>query len=301
MQVTFRQLRLFLAVAEHGSITAAARACHVTQPTVSIQLKELSTAIGLPLYEQIGKTLYLTDAGKALVHTAQQMVGEWESFTQTINAMQGVTRGNLRVAVVSTAKYFVPRLLGKFCSEHPEVDVALEVENRDGVLARLQENRDDLYIMSIPPSHLAVEKQAFLPNPLVIIAPLSHPRAEEQQIPLASLAEERFILREQGSGTRLSTDAHFAQLGFQAKVRLLLGSNEAIKQTVAAGMGLAVISRHALPPHPADEMLCVLDVQEFPVQANWWTVYPKGKQLSPLAHVFLSHLAHTAAEWDQVN
>ena len=297
MNLTFRQLRLFLALAEHGSITAAARACHVTQPTVSMQLRELSDSVGLPLYEQIGKKLYLTAAGEALAETARAMVDEWSAFGQRIDAMKGLARGRVRLAVVSTAKYFVPRLLGSFCASHPDVDVALEVLNRDGVVARLQYNRDDLYIMSMPPEHLELERHDFLPNPLVLIAPEGHPLAGRRQIPLAELGQERFILRERGSGTRLSCDAHFRQQGFQPRVRLELGSNEAIKQAVAGGMGLAVISRHALAQHLAEDQLVLLDVQGFPLLSHWWTLYPRGKRLSPLARVLLEHIEHTASDW----
>ena len=199
--------------------------------------------------------------------------------------------------MVSTAKYFVPRLLGSFCASHPDVDVALEILNRDGVVARLQDNRDDLYIMSMPPPHLELERHDFLPNPLVLIAPEGHPLAGRRQIPLAELGEERFILREPGSGTRLSCDAHFAQQGFRPRVRLELGSNEAIQQAVAGGMGLAVISRHALAQQPAEDQLALLDVQGFPLQSHWWTLYPRGKRLSPLARVLLDHIEQTASDW----
>lgn len=295
MHATFRQLQLFLAVAEHLSITAAARACHVTQPTVSMQLKELSEAVGLPLYEQLGKRLYLTAAGESLVDTARAMVDEWATFGQRIDAMKGLTRGRLRVAVVSTAKYFVPRLLGSFCASHPDIDIALEILNRDGVVARLKENRDDLYIMSMPPEHIDVERHAFLSNPLVVIAPESHPLASQPAISLKDLAEERFILRESGSGTRLASDSHFARQGFEPRVRLELGSNEAIKQAVAGGLGLAVISRHALAPHLADDQLTILNVASFPLVTNWWTLYPRGKRLSPVTRVFLEHIEQTAS------
>ncbi|WP_157271770.1 LysR family transcriptional regulator [Azohydromonas aeria] len=297
MNVTFRQLRLFLALVEHGSITAAARACHVTQPTVSMQLRELSDAVGLPLYEQIGKRLFLTAAGEALAETARAIEQEWAAFGQRIDAMQGLTRGQLRVAVVSTAKYFVPRILGSFCTAHPDIDVTLEIHNRDGVVARLRDNRDDLYIMSMPPSDIELEQHAFLPNPLVLIAPEGHRLAGRAGLPLAELAGERFILRERGSGTRLACDAHFARLGFEPRVRLELGSNEAIKQAVAGGLGLSVISRHALTAHLEDEQLAVLDVQDFPVLCSWSTLYPRGKRLSPVATVFLEHLEDTARDW----
>ncbi len=295
MNVTFRQLRIFLSVAELGSITAAARASHVSQPTVSMQLRELTDSVGLPLYEVIGKRLFLTQAGEELAATARTMVGEWSDFGQRMDALKGLTRGRLRIAVVSTAKYFIPRILGRFCSSHPEVDIALEVLNRDGVVQRLRANQDDLYIMSMPPGDIEIEKQVFLSNPLVVVAPASHPLAGQAGIELARLAPERFILREQGSGTRLACDAHFAGCGFQPIVRLALGSNEAIKQSVAGGLGLAVLSTHSLGEHMGDDSLVTLDVAGFPILSRWYTVHLKGKRLSPTAQAFLHHLAGSQA------
>ncbi len=296
MNATFRQLRLFLFFAEHLSVTAAARACHVTQPTASMQLKELSEGIGLPLYEQVGKRLYLTAAGEALATTARNMMNEWGAFEQHADALKGMTRGRLRLSVVSTAKYFVPRVLGTFCALYPDVDIALEVLNRDGVLNRLRENLDDLYIMSMPPDDMELERHAFLTNPLDVIAIDSHPLAGRRHVTLADLGAMRFILREKGSGTRLAGDNQFRRLGFEPTVRMELGSNEAIKQAVAAGLGIAVVSRHALAKNPADEHLAVLDVAGFPVQSNWWTIYRKGKKLSPVASAFLQHLEQRAGD-----
>ena len=296
MNVTFRQLRLLVALDEHQSITAAAQACHVTQPTVSMQLQALSESVGLPLYEQVGKRLFLTEAGHALVRTARSLQDEWGAFEQTIDAMKGLRRGRLRLAVVSTAKYFVPGVLGRFCEQHPEVDIALELLNRDAVVARLRENLDDLYIMSKPPTDMALERHAFLSNPLVVIASAEHRLAGRSGLKLSALAGERFIMREAGSGTRLACDAHFKAHGFEPQVRLALGSNEAIKELVAEGMGLAVMSRHAVTHHPEPDRVVELDVQGFPVPSSWWTLYPQGKRLSPVVQAFLAHLsAHPGA------
>ncbi len=297
MNATFRQLRLFLALADLGSVSAAARATHVTQPTASMQLRELADAVGLPLHEVIGKKVYLTAAGEALASTARAMVGEWSLFEQQVAAMKGLHQGRLRVAVVSTAKYFVPRWLGAFCAAHPDVEIALEILNRDGVVQRLRRNQDDISIMSIPPKDLDIEQREFLPNPLVVVAPWGHPLASQRAIPLAELAGQRFILRESGSGTRMAAEAHFRAHAFTPQVRLALGSNEAIKQAVAGGMGLSVLSRHALAPEPAGEGLCLLDVEDFPIHASWYIVHLRGKQLSPLARVFQQHLMEQAQEY----
>ncbi|MBC3935722.1 LysR family transcriptional regulator [Undibacterium sp. CY7W] len=296
MNVTFRQLKLFLALVELRSLTAVAHSMHVTQPTVSMQMRDLQDAVGLPLYEVIGKQLYITAAGEELAIAARAMTEEWSVFGQKIAAMQGLTQGRLRLAVVSTAKYFVPRMLGAFCREFPEIDIALEVQNRDGVLQRLRENRDDLTIMSMPPKDLDIEQEIFLPNPLRVIAAVSHPLAARKRLKLSDLAHERFILREKGSGTRLACDRYFSDQGFQARVRLELGSNEAIKQAVAAEMGIAVLSQHALGEHLVDESLLELPVAGFPIHSNWYIVYPKGKRLTPVAQKFLSYLQASTRE-----
>ncbi|GAB3253558.1 LysR family transcriptional regulator [Chitinimonas naiadis] len=290
MNATFRQLQLFLALAEQGSISAAARACHVTQPTVSMQLRELAESVGLPLYEVIGKRVFLTEAGRLLQQSAQAMQQQWEAFGQRIDEIQGLKRGRLRVAVVSTAKYFVPNLLGGYCHRYPGVDVSLSVLNRDGVLQRLRSNEDDLYIMSSPPEDMDVTTEAFLPNPLVVVAPIHHPLALQQQIPLTTLLSERFILREPGSGTRRACDRHFAALDTQLAIRMELGSNEAIKHSVAADLGVSVLSRHTLHADPAIDGLVILDVVGFPIESNWYIVQPRGKLLPPVASAFLAHL-----------
>lgn len=296
MNVTFRQLRLFLALAETGSVSGAARAMHVTQPTASMQLREVSDAVGLPLYEVISRRVHLTDAGVEVARAARQMMGEWEALGQKIDAMKGLTRGRLRLAVVSTAKHFIPRMLGVFCARYPDIDVALEVLNRDGVVQRMRQHLDDLYIMSVPPADIDLEDQVFMPNPLVVVAPRAHPLAGQPRIALRALKEERFILREIGSGTRLATDAHFRALEFTPSVRLSLGSNEAIRESVAAGLGLAVLSVHALGERPeARHGVTLLDVQGFPIDSQWHLVWHRGKSLPPVAEVFREQLAATPA------
>jgi DNA-binding transcriptional LysR family regulator len=290
MNVSFRQMRLFLALAETGSVTAAARWMHVTQPTASMQLREISEAVGLPLYELISRRVHLTDAGRELARTARAMVSEWDSFSQKVDALQGLTRGQLRLAVVSTAQYFIPRLLGSFCAAHPNIDVALQVLNRDGVLGRMRENQDDLYIMSRPPSDIELEDRVVISNPQKVIAPLKHKLATRRDIALHELREERFILREQGSGTRMATDSHFESARFTPTVRLELGSNEAIREAVAAGLGLSVLSAHALGQQPKQHGVTVLRVGGFPLPSQWHIVWPKGKRLSPVAQVFGQHL-----------
>jgi LysR family transcriptional regulator, low CO2-responsive transcriptional regulator len=290
MNITFRQLRLFLALVETGSVSAAARKMHVTQPTVSMQLKEMTSAVGVPLYEVVSRKVYLTDAGVALAKTAKEITSEWEKFEQEVDATKGLTRGKLRVAVVSTAKYFIPRLLGTFCNKYPQIDISLEVLNRDGVVKRLEENMDDLYIMSQPPFHLEIEDEILVSNPLYVVGAKSHPLLDQKSINLVALKKEKFILREKGSGTRMATDNFFKQNGFKPDVRLELGSNEAIKQAVIGGLGIGVLSKYALSEKQDQNEIAILNCNKFPIKTSWHIVYLKGKQLSPIAKIFKEHL-----------
>lgn len=294
MNVTFRQLRLFLALAQTGSVSAAARAMHVSQPTASLQLKELTDAVGAPLYEVVSRRVRLTALGEDLAFTAQRIREEWDGFRQLVDAERGLERGRISISVVSTAKYFTPRWLGSFCRQHPGVDVALMVLNRDGVVQRLRANLDDLYIMSTPPTDLVLEDQVFLPNPLVLIAPSDHALAGKQRLPWARVCKERFILREQGSGTRMACEAYFRAKGLVPQVRLELGSSEAIKQAVRGGLGLSILSVHSLGPHFDQEGLTILDAVDFPIDSHWHLVRPKGRRLSPLAAEFGAHILREA-------
>lgn len=297
MNITFRQLRLFLALAETGSVSAAARMVHVTQPTASMGLKEITDAVGVPLYEVIARKVYLTAMGQELAKTARAISTEWESFEQEVYGTKGLTQGKLKVAVVSTAKYFIPRILGTFCAKYPQIDISLEVLNRDSVLKRLEENLDDLYIMSQPPLHLDIDDEVFMPNPLLLIASKEHLLAKKKIVDLTSLKNEKFIFREKGSGTRMATDAHFKRLKLKPDIRLELGSNEAIKQAVIGGLGIAVLSKYSLGDKSDQAEVAVLKCKEFPIESSWHIVSLKGKKLSPIATIFKKHLSQQARGW----
>jgi DNA-binding transcriptional LysR family regulator len=294
MRFTWNQLRIFDAVARLSSYTGAAAELHVVQPTVSAQIKTLSAAIGMPLFEQIGKKIYLTPAGRELQSTCRELFDGWSRFEMMIADLKGVRQGALRVAIVTTAKYFIPRLLGPFCRLYPGVDVALEVVNRDQILERLTANRDDIYIMGVPPEQIATERHPFLENPLVVIAPRDHPLATKRRIKLARLAREQFIAREPGSGTRIAAERFFAARRVTPRIRMQLGNNEAVKWSVAADLGIAVISRHALMLEPMQDRLAVLDVEGFPIRRSWYVVYPAGKRLSIVAQTFFDYLKEEA-------
>lgn len=294
IHATLHQLKVFEATARHGSFTRAAEELFLTQPTVSMQVKQLTKAIGLPLFEQVGKRLYLTDAGKELFSTCQEIFHKLEQLEMTVADLKGMKQGKLRLAVITTTKYFMPRLLGPFCQRYPGVDVSLIVTNHERVIERLADNQDDLYVMSQIPEHLDVKSHAFLENPLVVVAPRNHPLAKETNISLKRLVEEPFIMREPGSGTRRAFQKLLDTQKLSVKVRLELGSNEAIKQAIAGGLGLSVLSRHTLLTDNSE--VTVLDVEGFPIERYWYIVHLAGKQLSVIAHTFLDYMQEAAAE-----
>jgi DNA-binding transcriptional LysR family regulator len=290
MNITFRQLKLFLALAETGSVSAAARTMHVTQPTASMQLKEVTQSVGIPLFEVISKKVHLTDMGQELAQTARAIVQTWEAFEQGVDGVKGLARGKLRVAVVSTAKYFIPRLIGSFCKKYPDIDVSLEILNRDGVVQRMRDNLDDLYIMSQPPSDLDLSDEIFMTNPLVVIATARSALVKQASVELKSLGAQRFILREQGSGTRMGVDQYFKKNKFKPDIRMELGSNEAIKEAVAGGLGIGIVSRHSLHGQQKEHGVAVVAVLGFPILSNWHIVHPASKKLSPIATEFKFHM-----------
>jgi len=290
IHATLHQFKVFEATARHGSFTRAAEELYLTQPTVSMQVKQLTKALGLPLFEQIGKRLYLTDAGRELYSTCQDIFEKLEQLEMRVADLKGMKQGHLKLTVITTAKYFVPRLLGPFCQQYPGVDVSLLVTNHERAIARLADNQDDLYVMSQLPEHIDVKAHPFLDNPLVVMAPKNHPLAGKKNIPITELSDEPFIMRESGSGTRKAVQAMFEKHDVNVRVRLELGSNEAIKQAIAGGLGLSVLSCHTLTPEGNTGELTILDVQGFPIERQWYIVHLGNKQLSIVANTFLDYL-----------
>lgn len=288
--VSLRQLQIFDAIVRLGSFTRAAEELFLAQPTVSMQIKKLEKGVGLPLFEQIGKQIFLTDAGKMLnVHT-RQILDTFVNLEMEIADRQGLKTGLLRLAVVTTAKYFAPHALGQFCHRYPGVDVALKVTNRERLLQRMSQNLDDLYIIGRPPESTDMIFEPYLENPLVVLAPRCHQLANKQNILPAELAKLPFIVRELGSGTRIAVENFFAQHKIELKIRMELGSNEAIKQAIDAGLGISVLSRHALVLEGENGRLTILDVKGFPLSWRWHVGYPKGRRLSVVAKTFLEFL-----------
>ncbi len=291
-QATLHQLKVFEAAARHRSFTRAAEELFLTQPTVSMQIKQLTKSVGLPLFEQVGKRLYLTQAGQELFVTCRQIFNTIALFEMKVADLKGLKEGQLRLGVITTAKYIIPRLLGKFCQLYPGIDISLKVTNHEGIMERMVSNLDDLYIMSQVPDNIDVNFEPFLENPLVVLASLGHPLAGEKNIPIERLADEPFIMREPGSGTRRSVQELFEEHGVQVKVKLELGSNEAIKQAIAGGLGISVLSRHTLLTDASE--FSILDIEHFPIKRTWYIVYPAGKQLSIVSRTYYEYLLEAA-------
>lgn len=287
---SFRQFEVFEAIARNGSFTRAAEELFLTQPTVSMQIKKLVDTIGLQLFDQIGKRIYLTEAGEILLVTCREIFNSLSNFEMQISDLKGLRQGKLSLAVVSTAKYFAPKLLGSFCKSYPGVDVSLVVNNRKGLLERISENKDDLYILGQPPKDLDVDYEAFLDNHLVVLAPSDHPLAGQKNIPIARLEEEPFIMRERGSGTRIAVERLFKEHNLKLNARIELGSSEAVKQTIMGGLGISVLSQHTVAQKAAMDQLTILDVEDFPIKRKWYVVYPAAKQPSLIARTFLEYL-----------
>ncbi len=290
MHVTLRQLKVFESVATHLSFTKAAQELYLSQPGVSMQIRQLEENIGLPLFEKLGKKVHLTEAGRELHQYGRAIFAELEEVEQVLESLKGVNRGRLDIAVASTINYFAPRALGAFSRLYPSISLTLEVSNRKHLMRMLENNEKDLVLMGQPPKGIDLEAEPFMDNPLVVIAAPDHPLAGVRQVPLARLAEERFLMREPGSGTRLAMERFFEQAGVTLKPGMQMTRNEAIKQGVRAGLGLGVISIHTMELELETGRLAVIDVEGFPLQRKWFIVHRKGKRLSPSALAFREFL-----------
>jgi DNA-binding transcriptional LysR family regulator len=296
MHLTLRQLQVFEAVARHLNYTRAAEELHMTQPAVSGHIRQMAEQLGMPLIEQVGKRLHLTEAGEEVQKAALDVINRTEDLEMRLADLAGMIRGRLRLSVTTTAEYFAPHLLGDFSRSYPGVEVRLEVSNRETVLERLAANEDELAIMGRVPQGMNVAGTAFTRNPLVMVAPPDHPLVGETRIDPERLSRETFLLREAGSGTRMAMEQFFSERGLSLKGGMELGSNETIKQAVMAGMGLSVLSWHTLPLERSTGKLAVLDVAGFPLKRHWYAVHLKEKQLSVVAATFLQFLMGEGAE-----
>lgn len=293
-RASLRQLQVFEAIARHRSFRRAADELSLAQPTVSMQFKKVADMVGLPLFEQIGKRIYLTETGEALYAACGEIFATMGRLGTQIADIRGLRQGHLRLAVVTSAKYFTTHVLGTFCQRHPGVELYLKVANRERLLERMAQNQDDLYIVGEPPAMAETEFRPFLSNALVVIARRGHPLMHRRSVSLEKIISEPFIMRERGSGTRLALEQLLRQRDLKPTTRMELGSNEAIKQAVLNGLGVAALSQYTLG-HDAGG-LTVLDVQGFPLRWDWYIGHACGKQRSVVTRTFLDFLENEAGQ-----
>ena len=292
---TLRQLKVFETVARHLSFSRAAEELHLTQPAVSTQVRQLEEHAGLPLFEQLGKKIYLTTAGNEMLHYSRTIIQQLHEVDEAMSQLKGVSGGKLNVAVISAGDYFFPRLLAEFTRRYTGVELNLAVHNREELLHQLATNQTDLAVMVRPPHETDAITEAFAPHPYVIVAPPSHPLAGKRHIKMAQLAEEAFVVRERGSDTWNSMEEGFAGRLTNLKIAMEIKSTETIKQAVIAGMGIAFLSAHTISLELQVGNLTVLDVEGFPVMLNWYLVHRKNKRLPPVAVAFKQFLMEEGA------
>ncbi|MCY4420701.1 MAG: LysR family transcriptional regulator [Gammaproteobacteria bacterium] len=287
MNITFRQLQVFEAVARRLSFTQAAEELFLTQPAVSMQVRQLENVVGIPLYEQLGKRIHLTEAGKLMLRYRTEIRNQVEEANKELNDLKGTEGGHLQITVASTVNYFAARLLSEFCQQYPRIRVSFDVTNRATLLKQLESNNTDLALMGSPPGEMELIGEPFMDNPLVIIAPPNHPLVDEKDIPLRKLKDDPLIMREVGSGTRVAMERFFMEKkNFKLISTIEMNSNEAIKQSVEAGLGLGIVSMHTIELEIEVGRLKVLDVRSFPIVRRWYIVHRKGKRLSIAAESF---------------
>lgn len=286
MNITFRQLEVFEVVARLLSYTKASKELHLSQPAVSMQIKQLEENTGLPLLEQVGRKTYLTEAGNEMYHYCRTIAHQLNEAGEVLEKLKGLESGRLEISVATTANAFASRMLSKFNKEHEGSTVSLDVTNRERLLRQLAQNDKDIVIMGRPPEDADLVTEPFAENPLVVIAAPDHPLAEIQPIPLSKLQEQTFVVREKGSGTRTAMQRFFEQHNLSITSSMEMNENEAIKQAVQAGMGLGVVSIHTIELELETKRLVILDVEDFPIMRHWYLVHRKDKRLSPITLAF---------------
>jgi DNA-binding transcriptional LysR family regulator len=292
---TLRQLKVFETVARHLSYSRAADELHLTQPAVSIQVRQLADHAGLPLFERLGRKIYLTSAGREMLRYSRSIIQQFKEAEEAMAGLKGIRGGKLNIAVISAGDYFFPRLLAEFCGRHQDVTVELGVNNREEVVRLLAENSIDLAIIMRPPQEMDIVAEAFAPLPQVIIAAPEHRLARRRRIAMSALQNEAFIVRERGSDTRISMDEVFAEREFKPRIAMEIRSFETIKQAVIAGMGISFMSAHTVSLELQVGRLVVLNIVGFPVMRRWHVVHRRKKRLPPVAAAFKTFLMEEGA------
>jgi len=289
-RVTLRQLEVFCEAARQLNFSAVAQSLSLTQPAISMQIRQLEEAVGLALFEKVGRRKALTEAGARMLEHASRILGEVHDTEQSLLALKGLAEGSITVGLVSTANNFAVRLLAAFSQQHPGIEVRFVVGNREALVTLLKENQTDLAVMGRPPGQLETVAEPLAQNPHVIVAPPTHPLRNEDAIDLQRLRGETFLQREAGSGTRGVMEELFRAHLFKPQRIVSLGSNETVKQAVMAGLGLSVLSLHTLSLELRAGEISRLRVVGLPLQRIWHVVHLRRRPLSPAATAFRKFL-----------
>lgn len=286
VNATLRQFKVFEMVARHLSFTRAAEELFLTQPAVSMQIKQFEDNMGLVLFERLGRKIYLTEAGKEIYRLSREITAKLEETAAIIDEIKGSDGGHLVVSVASTVQYFAIRLLAGFRQHYPNISVSLKVTNHKSLLYQLDKNETDIVLMGKPPENQDLKYEFLLDNPLVVIAAANHPLQGQKNIALETLKTHTFLMREQGSGTRTSVEKFFAENGITVSASMEMNNNSAIKLGVEAGLGLGIVSCHTIDTELDAGRLVVLDVEAFPLMRKWYMVRREGKRLSAVGSAF---------------
>lgn len=296
-RVTLKQLRALTAVVESGAVTRAAQALNVTPPAVAMQMRLLEETAGMPLIERGKQGLRATDGGEELLATARRIEAALSDCGEALQSLSKLEGGHVTVGVVSTAKYFAPRVLAAFVKAHPKIDLRLKIGNREETIAGLRTYDLDLAVMGRPPEDFAVERSAIGDHPHIVVGPADHPLARKRALALSDLAGETFLLREEGSGTRALMRRLFTEAGLSPHIGMEIGSNETIKQAVMAGLGIALISAHTVSAELRDGRLAAFDVTGLPIVRQWFVVTQEGKRLLPATQALWDFFAAHGADF----
>jgi len=299
MPYSLSQIRIFEAVAQYESYTRAAEKLFMTQPAVSMQIKQLEDNTGLALFERQGKRIVQTAAGLAMSAYSREILAQHQGMLNALEDLKNIHQGYIKVSAATTSLYFVTKMLANFSKLHEGITISLNVTNRKVLVEQLHNYESDLVIMGEPPTNIELHSRRLMLNPLVVIAPVGHPLAGQRNIPMQALVREKFIVRETGSGTRDAIKRFFTAHELPFVTGLEMGSNESIKYAVIAGLGLGIVSLHTIQLELDAQALVILDVEHFPIRRYWHLVTREGKRLSPAAQAFEEYMIAEAENYAQ--
>lgn len=300
MNISLKQLQIFTEVVKTQSYTRAAERLYMTQPAVSMQMKQLEYIVGLSLFERQGKKIVVTEMGHILIEHAAKILKRYKRMQRSMKALQNVEQ-QIKISAATTANHFITHMMADFSRLHPDINITLDITNREALVSQLQSYDPDFVIMGEPPGKLDINSEQFMDNPLIVIASANHDLSSDliEEIPMSKIIKESFVVREEGSGTKAAIRRHFKKYGFNFVSSYEMSSNESIKHAVVAGLGLGIVALHTVRLELEAKKLVILNVENFPIKRYWNLVSRKGKKLSPAAIEFKQFIINGAGEYQQ--